>query len=378
MKKIMCSMVLCFSILICSSNIYAKDNTEPDVMKDRTVVATDCVKENFEDIIDVLMTDDIFVSRITDRDALDIGKPYIVYSTNTSNQEEIYYYPIVDENTNNVVYLIEAIGVNGTYSCNALDHMIEVLNEIDYVDEDCIVYCIGNELYFENSSKTINASLYYNGDCGEICEYTSTDCDSFLELPFKEKEKMVSERLQNLTESELYEWRAEEEKMRAKLYGSLTLTNPQGQYVYNICWASAVATVYNYLTDSVVSGVEVCTRMGISLNLGGTVYDEQDALALYNINYSKIRKEPLSWSELKENIDGGKPAIANGFNSTGTGHAVTICGYTGSSSTSGYVTIWNSYLNDGQGGYATFKYGKGYFTNGDGCNYNWETSLSYY
>ena len=50
------------------------------------------------------------------------------------------YYPIIDSSTNQVVYLIETIGIDGRYICNPLDHMVDVLNEIDYINNDSVAY----------------------------------------------------------------------------------------------------------------------------------------------------------------------------------------------------------------------------------------------
>lgn len=167
------------------------------------------------------------------------------------------------------------------------------------------------------------------------------------------------DRIDELVICEPCQWSDEMEMAEMKMYGTLELYEPQGQYSFGICWASTVATVYNYLSTSVISGVQVCNRMGISLNEGGTIYDEQDALALYNIDLEK-------------------PIIANGFTVYEVGHAVTIYGYTGTSSTTGYVQYWNSALNSGLGGEAVFKYNSRAFSSGTGYTYKWKTTLSYY
>lgn len=317
------------------------------------------------------MTDKLFLSRITDRNSLGIAEPYIVYHCNADEQEKILYFPLIDKSKNKVVYLVEAIGVNGKYICNSLDHMVEALNDIRYLDNQCIVYLLNSDIYLETTSKIINVTEYYSP---ETSKYISVNDEKIMSRTFEEKKEDINERFNILYDFKKYEWESEEEILNTKMYGTLILSNPQGQYQYNMCWASAVATVHNYLISKVTNGFEVCTRMGIGYNDGATIYDTQDALAQYNIIYDEIRLSPLTWTELTGNINVSKPIIINGLNSEGAGHAVTIYGYVDTRKT---VQVWNSFLNSGSGGYATFTYDSGYFTNGDGVAYFWISSLSY-
>ncbi len=375
-KKIIVS-ILVFSMVIGATKIYAKAFEDNSSIVN--VEATEYVEEVFSGIVDVLMYSDTFLSRISDRESLKLGEPYIVFIPEVEVQEKVYYYPIIDAVENEVVYLIEAIGTSEGYICNALDHMVDVLNEIEYVDNPCIVYSVGNDTFIESASQMINVTTYYNDE--KLVQSSEEMLSVNLPLEnfeFEEKQELVFERMNHLMDYESCQWNNELDLVNSKMYGTLELYKPQGQYSYGICWASSVATVYNYLTTSVISGVQVCNRMGISLNEGGTIYDEQDALALYNIYYNNLRLRELTWGELTNNINQEKPIIINGFNTYGVGHAVTIYGYTGTSSTTGYVQYWNSALNSGQGGNAIFRYGSGQFSSGDGYTYDWETTLSYY
>lgn len=71
-----------------------------------------------------------------------------------------------------------------------------------------------------------------------------------------------------------------------------------GQYGYDMCWASAAATVINYKKTITVTPYEICNRLGIGYDDAGNIYDEQEALSLYGVSYGKIRFSMLGWDEI--------------------------------------------------------------------------------
>lgn len=157
---------------------------------------------------------------------------------------------------------------------------------------------------------------------------------------------------------------------------SLDLHNPMGQYGYDMCWASSVATVINYKKTITVTPYEICDRMETGYNDTGNIYDEQDALNLYGVSYEKIRFAMLGWNEIKDNIDSGNPVIANlaCVNPNYIGHAVTVYGYTSSKK----IEYWDSYLNNGKGESKPITYSSAgnSFLEMKNHAYCWQTSLS--
>lgn len=382
-SKFLLTATLCFSFIFNLLNINVNAF---EISLERNEIsykntASEYVSNAFDKIVESLMESDLFVSRVNDINALGIGTSFFVYDSSDTVQENVFYFPIIDESQNNVVYLIEAIGVDNGYICNPLDHMVDVLNEIDYIDNQSIAYLYNYDVYFETQTDKINTTYYYNDDYNmEMNPYISSFDNSFVNRDFNEKRSQILDSMKSLSDFHEYNWKSNDEILNTKLYGYLTLSNPQGQYGYGMCWASSVATVHNYLKplSSVVTGFEVCNRMGIGYGYGGSVYDEQDALWLYGINYNYIRNiNTFNWSYLTSNIDSLKPLIANGYSAIGAGHAVTVTGYTGSSSTNNNVRMWNGNLNGGSGGYEYISYGNGYFTDGSGTIFYWQTTLSY-
>ncbi len=330
-----------------------------------------------------LSCDDIFTEKIVSADCLTIEKPFIVYHPDEASQDDVMYFPISDNGK--ILFLVEVISVDGRYICNMLDHLVDALNEINYANTETIVYLWDGCIYLETDETCLDTSVIYglsdNASSAVLLCEASTE-NSFLQACFSEKKEQILERsnsLRGISETDLIS----DDVLTARMLGTLTLSSPQGQYGYGMCWASCVATVHNYLLSSVITGFEVCTRMSIGYNAGGSIYDEQDALALYGITYSYVRSSALTWSQLTTNINSSKPIIANGLSSAGTGHAVVIYGYSGSSTTTGNVIIWNPNLcssgkMDYVGGEEKMTYSNSYFSDGEGTCFTWASSLSYY
>lgn len=299
-----------------------------------------------------------------------VKEPFVIYHVGEDQQDKVYYYPITD-NDGVIQLMVEAIIIDDVAECNLSDNLVDLMNQIDYEEEDIIVYRQDNCIFVETPSESLNAYYFYNEPKQRLM-YT---VESEWNTTFEEKKATIENATDNMTEFEPIG--DIDEFLNIRMGGSLSLTNPMGQYGYGMCWASSVATVHNYLTNTVITGFEVCNRMGIGYDAGGTIYDEQDALAKYNITYNSIRGSALTWSQLTGNIDASKPIIANGSSSGTIGHAVTIYGYSGTSSSLSNVKIWNSNANNGTGGYSTFNYSSGYFTDASGTAYTWGSSLSY-
>lgn len=375
------------SLLLVVCLIFSQLTLTPKAIEDTThdisiEAATIAVTESLGDLLSALSASDTFVSRISSIENVVIWTPYIVFHSDTENQYAVYYFPLVDLETEKVVYLTEAIYYEGNYIVNALDAFVDALNAIDYVNNDCVVYMADNKIYIESNTQFLSITDYYYSD--DTVSYTNTreeeTTNSFVGLDFSKKKDYISARTDNLLECTYCNGLNDIDYLNAKSYGILTLYKPQGQYGYNMCWASAVATVLNYLRGTVVTGFEVCTRMGIGYDSGGNAYNIQDALAKYNVSYNYIRSSSLTWSQIIQNIDNEKPIIANCFPYGGTeGHAITIYGYTGTVSTTRYVYYWNSATNS-SGAISNFEFGTGtgVFSNADGEPWFWETTVSYY
>ena len=281
-----------------------------------------------------------------------IGDPYIMYQVEAETQDEVIYYPIVCEELNKVEFTVDVARICDDYTYNLSGGYVEILNEIGYVDNDMISYVYNGIVFFETEYRCIDSYDFYVE--GKVDEAPAWD------IPFKNKiEQIENVKFNSCNKPDSFSGIEE----NARYYGSLTLKNPRGQYSYGMCWACSVATVYNYLKTTPITGFDVCNAMGIGY---------------YGINYSHIRNSSLTYSQIQSNINNSKPFIINGlYNGTsGSGHAVTGYGYI-SSGSSAEVKIWDSALNGGTGAYSSFIPSNAYFTS-NGVNFYWVTTLSYY
>ena len=342
------------------------------------VLAADATNDSYisqvEDYVELLKQapgdNMVFSQNLIEAETVNV--PFIIYRVGEKQQDKIYYYPISDDN-GVIQFMVEAIIIDDVAECNITDNLVDLMNLVDYENEQVVVYWYNNSIYIETPSVSLNAFYYYNEPKARQLYSEKSGWD----VTFEEKRLAIEEAERNMVEFSPISLTDTEDIRNMKMGGDLALSNPMGQYNYGMCWASCVATVHNYLRSTIITGYEVCTRMGIGYNDGGTIYDEQDALALYNISYDSARLSTLTWNQLTGNIDASKPIIINGISASNIAHAVTIYGYSGNISTASNIKFWNPNANNGSGGYATFSYTYGYFTDGSGTAYEWTNSLSY-
>ncbi len=359
-------IVFCLSIFLNTGiTVYAGDSetwkselTYKDVIP---LEADNYVVSNFEEIIDIsseYMSD----FNISDEKELTLGTPYCVVNLGVRIQDEIYYYPVVADDE--IVFIISVIGTDAGYTYSVQTALVDELNQVDYINNPAVIYVCNKCIYVETE---------YSENVYDYSELTSQEID-FVNLPFEEKFLFAQNNAKYFipykTDNDNNDY------ISAKLKTTLTLYKPMGQYGYAMCWASAAATIINYLNHTAVTGFQVCNRVGIGYNDGGTIYDAQDGLSAYGINY-KLYANALTWSSIVSNISSGKPIFA-GLSSNSYGdHAVTIYGYSGTTTSNKKIYVWDSALNSDNGGYSYMNSSYNY-AGASGITYQWNRTLSYY
>lgn len=373
------SIILCLSLLLSNETTpiaFAFDGEVTPISQMISVPteAKNYFDENYEKFIQVAVEFQEYNSyRISDVGSLTICNPYIILMLDQTKQDEIYYYPIADKNTEQILFVIGIIGTVNGYTYEVNENLVDLLNKADYVHNLCIVYKNQGEISVQNENQEIfRSEQQFASSERAIIQQEK----SYIEINFTEKIKLLNERANDLVKFSPVEWASEEEQHNAILKGSLTLYVPVGQYSYGMCWASTAATIINYVQKKSVSGMEICTVLGIGFNDGGTLLNLGDALSRYGVSYG-IAYYSLSWAGLTKNIDASKPIAIAGYTGGGTiiGHAVTIYGY-GSSSV---AYFWDPAMNNGNGGYNNFVVGttNKIFTS-NGTTYEWTGTVSYY
>ncbi len=311
-------------------------------------------------------------------DRLDVVSPFIIFMVDRDDQDEIYEFPVYDKETKEIVFIAEVFSVDGEvdYLCEFSSGFTTILNNLKYIEhpKDIYVYKIGMNVYFEYNNTVYNEQF-------EIVD-ASKQKNKFFSISEEEKRQAIMQRTNEMMPAK-FEVVEEDEAKDAIMHGILTLYNPRLQYGYGMCWACAVATVYNYLYTASITGFDVCNAMNIGYNTGGTITNEKDALNHYGVVYNVMRYANttnsnlyMKYSMVTNNINSSYPVILNGYSNYGN-HAVTIYGYTGTEYSSNNISIFDSSYSTVSSGKRTFTWSNGYFVSNGTTFYKLSTLSKY-
>jgi hypothetical protein len=267
MKKVISLLlVVCFIFIFSFNNdVYATSDVQNDSMTEREQEAKTEAYKQLSIFEDTLTPDSDFY--YANFDNLEISDPFIIYIANQDTQDEVYYFPVYDKDTNKTIYVINVFSVDqrSDFLCEFSLAYNDALDQLGYIDNSTgvIAYRIGYSVYFETNNEIYN-------DSGIIATI-DTNCTEkeriFASQSFDKKKEIISQRLNNLSVFVTPEL-TDDEMFNAKMNGYLTLYNPQYQYGYGMCWACAVATTCNYINNSSITGFNVCDAMGIGYKAG--------------------------------------------------------------------------------------------------------------
>lgn len=350
MKKIKVSIICILSLLlvvlcipVCNAvDVYADitsviPNDAVEYARTRLNALSSTVVNNQKDF-------DIDVSK---NSKFEIGTPYVIYSVkDNGNQDEIYYMPVIQDNS--ICMVLNVIPCDESYTVSLEKGMSDQLNSIDYQNDNTYIFYFQNDgLYAENEKSTqlIDSSTTYF----ESSEGNQTNSIEFGRLSYNEKINKINKSYAKNNIS-----RTPNCSLNVKNFGRGFSTNKGGivklntsgctvsQGNYGLCWAASVATTVRYLNYSKYSSLtakQVADKMGIGYNDGGTDLEIKNALKKYGQTY-KNKTGQLTFLELQNNIAHEYPLIMV-CRSSSDGHAVTCVGYTTYGGIK-QVTFWNS------------------------------------
>ncbi len=367
-KRIMMVLVLCFMMLGIDYGIGMVAEAS-----NVQIAVPDEVQLYVEKNKDEIFTTVIEAWEIQDADIEDLeyGAFFVVYD-GEENPDAVYYVPVEYQEEVIVVVAVLDTDQGLLYQCS--EEYVPFLNGINYLNNPAIFYEKNGELYAE----TREDKMYCSSDIAiGISEEQKDRKDDFIGLSYNDKCEEINDWISNMEIIESVTVTDENSDLSMTFQKTLTLYYPMGQYGYGMCWAAASATVINYLNGTGVYPFYLCNIMGIGYDDGGTVYDEQNALAKYGISYDYIRSSinNFSMTVVSNNIDAGYPLILNVITADGSsGHAVTIYGYTSTN----YIYYWDPNLNDGSGGKTSASYSSlgSSFLMINKSYYGWHSSLS--
>ena len=294
-------------------------------------------QEKVADAVETVLEDGNSGVDLDDNSEIYFSKPYVICNA-LENQDAIYNFPLAADGRIAMVLSVmdTADGMVIQFGADLADK----LNEISYIHTDYVFYEYEDTFYAESANGKIIIGYFPQGSYN-YTEEEKQNSRIFAHLSYTEKCSVIAEKVADFapcTES------ASKNIEELKIGGSLTLHNPMGQYNYNMCWAACVATVVNYKQKSSLNPFEVCQKMAVPYDAGGTIFNIRDALNAYGVAYSKVRYDMLSWSEVKDNIDNKHPIVAIlSNNQSDIGHSIVVFGYVTSSET---IKYWDPAVNN--------------------------------
>ncbi len=285
--------------------------------------------------------------------------PFVIYKYKEHN-DPVYYYPIKYKGV--IKYMISAINEkdeNERYPISTERLFINELNMAGYANTDSIIYTHQGSVYIENK--------YEKRIIGTDTSVSEVDTSEFFEKGFHEKVDIIRNDSNNF---KIKHSKQSNKEIKLGATNILNLNNPQQQYGYNMCWASAAATIINHNKGMGLTGFDICNLLGIGYNATGGMNNANTAMQYYGVSYT-VHNTHASKAQIKNNIDSNKPMFVKGTNpALDYGHAIVIRGYYNDAQ---IVYIWDS-------SYSTFNDCKRsmYYSNAfssQGVSYDWSGTL---
>lgn len=153
--------------------------------------AKNYIDENLSEIFDSAVS---FAKEIKEDSSieydLELGKPYIIYNFE-EYQDEIYYYPLINDGKTEFLLAVIGTDMGYTYELSLGGEMIYLLNEPDYLNNDCLFYIIDGELCYETKTvgeTNLDLSVMYRTEA-------SIDGEEllFAAKSFDEKQRIIAD-----------------------------------------------------------------------------------------------------------------------------------------------------------------------------------------
>lgn len=251
---------------------------------------------------------------------------------------------------------------------------MDEINESGYLDsnDEYVMYTENGALNIENEDgKKTSENMNVKGDF-DIRSFESKK--KIIQSSMNNRRKVDVEEIGNKNYVDRYTPTVTSELG----YYYCNINGAQGQGFYGLCWAATVATIVNYRKGTNITAKEVAKAMGIGYDDGGRDEDVENALSKYGLyTYYTIYDQVGSFSTIMKHIQSQYPMRVSGRNAAGEGHSVTLYGYRNLSNGK-YIMLWNSALNEGDGGVSIVGYSSSNLVFSTGSdNFTWgKTTLS--
>lgn len=271
-----------------------------------------------------------------------LGDPFMIYDLDGDLHYEEVYFPILDENSGDVILTITLYGTTYGWQYKVGTDMVKELNLLEYdPQEPYVFYEEDDEISGQGLSQKVNFSddtLESDLSKNDFIDSAKEALDNYqapqkVDIEANQKTDPLIPHGSTASVSELG-------------YNYLILQNACGQGPTSWCWAATVATIANYRLDKKLTAKQVASAMGKNEKQGATLDESQSALRKYGLFFSR-RESYAPFDIVKLNIQNHSPMFMGGT-CYSEGHAVTIYGYkevVGEQS----LMIWDSASNTNTG-----------------------------
>lgn len=365
LKQITCSLLVAITIVSSTTTFSATDTTKSETANDVSSLIPDDVVKYAESRLTPLsqtvkQNSDNFGIDIKNVYTLELGEPYVIYSSlDNGTQNPIYYFPVLQDNE--IIMILSIIDDNGIYSAGLEEGIAEDLNTIGYQsDENYIFYTDEQNIYAESESDTEIIGSLNQSNNATITQLKNAK--EFENLSFEKKINEINdtyaidEPSDNIQVDNTQEILYKAQGFSTKTYNTVRLNTNKctvSQGNEGLCWAACVATTVRYRNYSKypkLTAKQVANKMEIGYNDGGDENDIKKALDKYGVKNYTFKNKQISFSKVKTNILNQYPFIIGAISPKG-GHSVTGVGYTTYDGIN-QVTFYNSGTNK----FATVEY----------------------
>ena len=346
-------MLAMFFNMIHVTKANAASKEELIVPKDAIRYAVEHYRDYFQSAVDC------FNTTIPKTKDARIGIPFVIYSE--EEQDEIYYFPILDKNEKTVVMMC-VIGTKTGWRVSFSSEWIKEIEESRRGKDDEL-FLVGDRLVSESD-------LDDEGGCSIL------NVDG--KIPFVlDKPKLKKVDTENI---EINDMNRYPEYMPGFTYDNenLRICNlyfPCGQGKKPICWAASAATICNYRTGEYINADQFKeTACG-----NASLTSVKNTMQNYGIYYPYIGVGvgDMAWNTLKKNIKNRFP-IYIGARGPKKSHAIVNHGYAVNNGKK-YVHFWNPGINYGLGDSVVAEYNsKGTSFAYNNSVYTWQDYIARY
>lgn len=333
LKKLLFGFVIAFSCVIfvniqevCAAECYVP------------VEVQNLVNYRYNEMVDLIKNKNIdFDVTLQSLQNTELGSPFLVLDENTSSQDEIYYFPIIN-GRGEVVLVMSVMGTDEGWRLAMDTEYVEVLESVDYTEKEEVIlhkydkgYMVENDIkryWVSQKDKQIHVNRVGNSVYNQSQDYVK-----------KQLKRLKKARTDLTTDDKneccgAYSPSFSTSTSTAKI---MKLHNKQSQGNYGLCWAATVATIVNYIYGKDYTAMEIADLNNVGYDEGGSLALMKNALSKCLVTYWYMKSGQLDFDTIKLNVKEKRPIAVRAEAEGKAPHAVTLYGYGGD-----FIYLWNS------------------------------------